>query len=73
MYRLPENGPFWVDWYFICRKWEETPINAEPHKCSEVTWFDINNLPENTIPYVKEAIHLSLKGIPYSEWTWDKY
>ena len=31
-------------------------INNEPHKCDALEWFDIDQLPENTIAYIKTMI-----------------
>jgi hypothetical protein len=39
----------------------------EPHKCKELAFFDIDNLPENTIPYLKKTIELIEKGETFSE------
>ena len=30
--------------------------NLEPEKCKEISWIDINNLPENTIKGIKNEI-----------------
>ncbi|WP_436528392.1 NUDIX domain-containing protein [Actinoplanes sp. HUAS TT8] len=32
------------------------PINGEPHKCGEVRWFGLDEIPENTYPYTVAAI-----------------
>ena len=44
--------------------------NNEPNKCDDLKWFDINNLPENTIPYIKEAINNYNKKIKFSLFGW---
>jgi len=56
---VPENPPEIrdrVDIYFSAAKWEQEIKNMEPKKCSDLSWFDLNNLPSNTIPYIKNAI-----------------
>lgn len=40
--------------------------NGEPNKCKELRWFEINKLPENTIPKIKEKILNLNKGIYYT-------
>ena len=42
--------------FFIANKFEGTPEIKEPEKCSNLNWFDIDNLPENTIPRIKNVI-----------------
>lgn len=36
------------------------PTNKEPDKCESLEFFDINNLPEKTVPYVKLIIEKTL-------------
>jgi len=59
-----------VDFFFEPSEWSGEPTNAEPDKCSGLQWFPVDNLPENTIPYIRQAIECSQKGIPYSEFGW---
>jgi ADP-ribose pyrophosphatase YjhB (NUDIX family) len=56
-----------VDMFLIAKQWEGEITNLEPEKCSELSWFDINNLPENTIDYVAIAIEKIKKNEYYSE------
>ena len=61
----------YIDFFFTCCRWEGTPINQEPSKCAELTWADINKLPENVIPYVKQVIKSLDKEKPgYDEVGW---
>jgi 8-oxo-dGTP pyrophosphatase MutT (NUDIX family) len=46
----------WLDFFFKCQNWQNEIVNAEPHKCSELKWFKINSLPQNTVSYVRKAI-----------------
>ncbi len=62
-----------IDFFFESKKWKGEITNTEPNKCSDLSWFDISNLPDNTIPYIREAIECYRKGIFYSEFGWDKY
>jgi 8-oxo-dGTP pyrophosphatase MutT (NUDIX family) len=55
----PDNPPEIrdrVDIYFSAAKWESEIKNMEPEKCSDLSWFDLNELPPNTIPYIKASI-----------------
>jgi len=60
-----------VDVFFVARKWSGKIINLEPEKCAEIAWFDIDNLPKKTIPYVAQAIRSILDGEFYSEYGWE--
>ena len=59
-----------VDIFFITHKWQGKPENKEPHKCDDLSWFDINNLPDNIIPYIRHALDNIKNKIYYSEHGW---
>lgn len=59
-----------LDFFFTAEKWADSPKIMEPHKCDNLNWFDVNNLPENTIPYIKQAIKCVLQKDFYSEYGW---
>ncbi len=58
----------WVDIYFVARKWQGEPYNAEPEKSEQLDWLDINNLPSNIVPAQREALLQIAKGAKYSEY-----
>jgi 8-oxo-dGTP diphosphatase len=41
--------------------------NMEPDKCDDLSWFPINKLPKNTIPFIREATSNVNQKIFYSE------
>ena len=59
-----------VNFFFTAEKWEGKPKIMEQHKCDALRWFDINNLPTNIIPYIKQAIDCVLQKKFYSEIGW---
>lgn len=61
-----------VDVFFIAQKWEGEIINREPHKCDDLSWFDLDEIPENVIPYIKQAIDCIREGEFYSEHGWEE-
>ncbi len=60
-----------VSFFFRATHWSGEPQNLEPHKCSELSWFNANALPTNVIPYIRQAIEQTLQGHTYSEHGWD--
>ena len=61
-----------VDFFVNVREWGGEPFNAEPEKCDEIRWIDLNRLPENTIPYVRRAIDNFRAGVVFEEFGWGK-
>ena len=59
-----------IDYFFLADEWEGIPFNAECNKCDKVEWFDIKNLPTNTIPYINCAISHILNGEHFSIYGW---
>jgi 8-oxo-dGTP diphosphatase len=60
-------GYEYLDLYFRATKWNGVPRNNEPHKCSEIKWFDLANLPDNIIPEVKHALQSIDSKVAYSD------
>ena len=59
-----------VDVFFVADKWDGEIENKEPHKCDDLSWFELDNLPDNAIPYIKQAIDCIKNKIFYSEHGW---
>jgi 8-oxo-dGTP diphosphatase len=56
-----------VDFFFTAKNWSGEVTNVEPHRCDDVSWFPLDNLPENTVPYIKTALDNYRAGTFYSE------
>lgn len=63
--RIPEDER--IDFFFTVKKWQGEPKIMESDKCNGLTWFDLDNLPKNIIPYIKQAIDSFLNNVIYSE------
>jgi 8-oxo-dGTP diphosphatase len=57
-----------VDFFFEALKWQGEVTNVEPNKCDDLTWFPIDNLPDDIIPHVRLVLEKVLKGEHYSEY-----
>lgn len=56
-----------IDFFFSAKKWSGKLTNKEPEKCDELTWFSLNELPINTIPYIRAALEHYRDGQFFSE------
>ena len=59
-----------VDFFVVVMAWEGEIQNREPEKCDDLSWFSLEALPANMIPYVRFAIENYQRGILYSEFGW---
>jgi 8-oxo-dGTP diphosphatase len=59
-----------VDFFMHVHKWRGEPVNAETDKCDELLWTEVNDLPMNTIPYVRQAIQNHLNRVQFDEFGW---
>ena len=70
-HRLSRNqaGQERIDLFFEAKEWQGDIKNAEPHKCDDISWHDLLNLPENMLPFVKRVLSDIAHGVRYSEYT----
>jgi 8-oxo-dGTP diphosphatase len=60
-----------IDFFLVADTWEGEIVNAEPAKCDDVAWFDLDKLPSNTVPYVRRAIENYREGVWFDSVGWD--
>jgi 8-oxo-dGTP diphosphatase len=65
MHRMEEEER--VDFFVHVHGWQGEPFNAEPDKCDDLRWMDLDQLPVNTVLYVRQALGNHLAGIPFDE------
>ncbi len=65
-YSIAWNWKEYIQFYFSCKKWEWEIKNLEIERCYNMSFFPIDNLPENTTPYIKQAITNFRNNITYS-------
>ena len=56
----------YIDFYFQCTEWQGDFVNNEPEKSGGLGWFNISNLPENTLNYVKDVVRMVDENIYFS-------
>ena len=59
-----------IDFFMVASDYSGEITNMEPHKCDDLQFFPLDNLPENVVDYVKVAIENYRNGITYSEYGW---
>ncbi len=70
MHRLSEDERF--DFFVVTDEWQGKVRNMEPEKCNDLSWFPLEELPENMVPYVRKAIQNYLSGIWFDSYGWEK-
>lgn len=64
--RKPGPTKRYVNFFYIIQNWSGTPIIAD-NKASKLAFYSSEQLPEPTLPYIKEALSLIEGNIPFSE------
>ena len=62
-----DNGKEYFYVFFQVTRWKGTPKIMEPEKCSELSWFDIAQLPANLTPGTQLGLNAYLYKQPYKE------
>lgn len=70
-YKKHERCDETVGFYVAARAWDGEPQNSEPHKCDDVAWFALDELPQNTQAHLKQVLEKVNKGVFYSEFGWE--
>ena len=56
-----------ADILFMAENWNGKIENKEPNKCDDLSWFPLDNIPNNTIDHVRFAIENYKNKVFYSE------
>lgn len=59
-----------IDFFVAAGEWSGEITNCESHKCDELTWADLDALPDNTIPYVRRALDNYQRGRWFDSFGW---
>jgi|SRR3989338_4338265 len=62
-----ETGHHYIQFVFLCDKFNGEPKNIEPHKCAGWEWFDLHNLPVDIFSAHKDFVKTYLEKIPLLE------
>jgi 8-oxo-dGTP diphosphatase len=64
--RHPGTGHARIGFAFQPRTWDGKPVNAEPHKHSELVWAAPSALPPDTVDYTAAVITAVERGIKFT-------
>lgn len=53
----------YIDTYFMAEEWDGEITNMELNMCDKLEWFELDNLPENLIPYIAKVLKSFRDGI----------
>ena len=53
--------------FYTVSKYNGIPKIMEPHKCTDLSFFDLNNLPTNIVPELKKYLNDVANGENYGE------
>jgi ADP-ribose pyrophosphatase YjhB (NUDIX family) len=59
-----------VDFFLTVRSWSGEVINRETDRCDALGWFLPQDVPENVIPYVRQALENYWSGVWFEEFGW---
>jgi ADP-ribose pyrophosphatase YjhB (NUDIX family) len=59
-----------MSFFFLVTRWLGDLKNIEHEKCDDLQWFSLDNLPSNTISYIRQAITQYQDNELYSEFGW---
>ena len=61
-----------IDFFFCAKHWTAEIVNREPHKCDELRWCRPDDLPPNTVPYIRRALANYQAGISFDAFGWEE-
>ena len=56
--------------FFTARRWTGQPVNAEPRLCTELAWHHLDDLPGDTVSYIRTGLLAHAKGTTFSLDNW---
>lgn len=65
MHRPTSNGEAF-NFFLKAGTWQGEPTNMEPNKCDDLSWFSLNSLPENLVPYIRHGLSQTMNDITFS-------
>lgn len=61
----------YIDFFFVVEKWKGEPTIGEVDKCDDLSWFSLDDLPDNLLPFIRDAIENYQKKMSFFESGWE--
>ena len=55
-----------IDFFLAVQQWQGQPVNGEPEKCDDLRWCSLDDLPPNTVHYIRSGLDAVRNGLRYS-------
>lgn len=59
-----------VDFFLTASQWSGELANREPEKCDDLRWYWRDALPDNIVPYVRQALENVWRGQWFDSYGW---
>lgn len=69
-HRLNRNQPSQerIELFYEAWTWQDEIRNMEPEKCDDLSWYPIDDLPDDMLPLIRLVLECVAKGVNYSEY-----
>lgn len=61
-----------IDYFLKADKWSGEIKNMEPEECDDLSWYQLKDLPKNTIDFIRVAMESYTNNITFIEYGWRK-
>jgi len=62
-----------IDFFLTAARWTGEVTNAEPRQCDELSWHPRDSLPDNVVPYVRQALDNYRRGVWFDSYGWSNH
>lgn len=64
---FPEDGKEYIYVFFEATSWQGEPKIMESHKCNDLRWFSLDNIPQNITPATRDGLGVYQSKTPFAE------
>jgi len=60
-----------IDFFVTLERWTGAIENGELDKCDELRWAELDRLPANVVPYIRQALTNYRRGVWFDSFGWE--